>query len=381
MRTRLLAPIGALVLVLTIGCGEGPETPTAPSESKLELVTAAAPLAFRQVSAGKGHSCGVTTDDRVYCWGRNGSGELGDGTTTNRLVPTPTVGGYRFREVSVGEEYTCAITTDDRVFCWGFELAPDTTNASSPVAVEGGLRFRHIATNLDYQRVCGITKDDRAYCWGAAPLGGGTLQGSRAPVPVLTDRRFVEISTGAEQTCALTPSGQTFCWGIKIFGLPGGDVPGLFPTGGLLFRHLSLGNHFGCALTPESKAYCWGTNDRGQLGDGTVIDRTKPVAVSGGRRFLQVSAGDDHTCGVTTQKHGVCWGSNDFGKLGHGASKSFWVRPVPVVGGLSFANIDAGFWHTCAVTTDHAAYCWGRGQLGDGTTTSRPSPVAVAGPK
>ena len=106
------------------------------------------------------------------------------------------------------------------------------------------------------------------------------------------------------------------------------------------------------------------------------------MAVVGGHVFRQISAGGTHTCGIDTERRAYCWGTNVSGALGDGTTKS---RPTPVAvqGGLRFRQIEAGFLHTCGLTyPDNLVYCWGLngyGQLGDGTTTSRPLPVAVAG--
>src|SRR6185312_2484732 len=118
--TRLLTPIiGPVFVVAALGCRET-ESPTAP-EAGPALATAPAPaLSFRQVSGGAEHSCGVTIDDRVYCWGRNNVGQLGDGTTTPRLRPALVASGLRFLGVSAGAYHTCAVATDNRAYCWGF---------------------------------------------------------------------------------------------------------------------------------------------------------------------------------------------------------------------------------------------------------------------
>src|SRR5215207_5701481 len=123
-KSRWTCRAASLALLLsTAGCGqdESPVAPEAYAEHASPAVTAAAttPLAFVQVSTGINHSCGVTADDRVYCWGYNWKGELGDGTTTLRRAPRAVAGGLRFRFVSAGHSFTCGLTTDDRAYCWG----------------------------------------------------------------------------------------------------------------------------------------------------------------------------------------------------------------------------------------------------------------------
>ncbi|MBN2725148.1 MAG: hypothetical protein JXR95_13875 [Deltaproteobacteria bacterium] len=129
---------------------------------------------------------------------------------------------------------------------------------------------------------------------------------------------------------------------------------------------------------------CWGYNDDGQLGDGTTIDRHMPVSVTGLGDILvatQISAGLYHTCAVFSNGEARCWGYNNFGQLGDGTTTS---RSTPVLVAHSpFSQIDSGQYHTCGITDWNYAMCWGtndHGQLGDGTTTNRTTPVLVNGP-
>ena len=189
-----------------------------------------------------------------------------------------------------------------------------------------------------------------------------------------------------------------FCWGSNAAGQLGDNTTTqrLTPVrvrGGLLFRQVATGKLHSCGVTTGDKAYCWGKNSDGQLGDGTLNTRFKPVAVTGGLSFRRVTAGGitdrqrrlGYSCGVTTDNLAYCWGTNDFGRLGIGSTLEFGPRlsPTDVVGGLQFRQVDAGFNHTCAVTTDGRAYCWGRnhlGQLGNDTVGDSSSPVPVLGP-
>ena len=119
-RLRLI-PL-AVAGVLAIGCASDTESPAGPAAPP-SLATTAATLVFRQISAGWSHSCGVTTDNRAYCWGSDSAGQLGDGMTTNRGRPTLVAGGLRFLEVYAGGVHSCGITTANRAYCWGGNAA------------------------------------------------------------------------------------------------------------------------------------------------------------------------------------------------------------------------------------------------------------------
>jgi len=158
------------------------------------------------------------------------------------------------------------------------------------------------------------------------------------------------------------------------------------------FSSVAAGGAHTCAHTSDGAAYCWGRGESGQLGipvptttcqtDGGPFPCSKvPVAVRSEVSFAQLAAGGAHTCGLTSDGSAYCWGGNVSGQVG---DSSFTNRDAParVATGLKFVRIDAGARHTCALTSDGTAYCWGansRGQLGDGTTSPRSAPVAVTG--
>ena len=153
----------------------------------------------------------------------------------------------------------------------------------------------------------------------------------------------------------------------------------------LSFRQVSTSSSHSCGVTTSDVAYCWGSNDIGELGTGSTTGpetcglinpcSTRPVAVTGGLNFRQVSAGFRHSCGVTTNNLAYCWGN------GEGPEGNFSARPVAVPGTRRFLQVTAGTSHGCGVTPLSKAVCWGRfggGVLGDGTFSGRLTPVAVA---
>ena len=421
MTIRMFSGLASVLLLAgAVGCQPDADNPTGPATPPSQSVTAISGLIFRQVSAGGRHTCGVTTHNQAYCWGANGRGQLGDGTTTSRLRPRAVVGGLRFRQVSAGADDTCGVTTDDKAYCWGWDESSEfgTGSASAlglmprPVPVTGGHQFRQVAMpsanfNRDGEHTCALTTDNRAYCWGDnffGALGIGPFSGGgvvNKPTAVVGGHRYRDVSPGVNHTCGVTFEDRVLCWGFNFSGELGNgghdllehNTPAPVQIVGLLFRQVSAGGSFyqdardpfltnrgyTCALTTEAHAYCWGDNKFGQLGDGTGTDRSVPTAVWGNRRFRQISAGPKHVCAVKYSGAAYCWGRNPFGDLGDGTSELQRVRPVPVQGGLLFTAISAGDLH---VTDSGSLYCWGnneKGQLGDGTTTNRPAPTLVSG--
>jgi len=363
-------------------------------------------LTFQTVSAVGHHTCGLTTANHVFCWGRNNNGKLGDGTTTTRSRPVAVEGGQQFSYLSAGNEHTCALTTADEPYCWGSNGDgrigdATTTDRTVPAAVDvSGLAtstFSRISAGS--QHTCGVSTSDVAYCWGHngyGQLGDGSTTARHTPVQVAGGQSFSQVQAGGAQSCGLTTGGEPYCWGYNRYGQLGDgtttdsptpvavDVSGL-PT--QTFVQITAGGSHSCALSTADEPFCWGRNADGQLGDGTFSDSSTPVGVDVSgvtpSTFAQLSANGRNTCGLTTNDEPYCWGWNQYGQIGDDTTI---VREAPVavdVSGLSpqtFRWISTGGAHSCAISTTDAAYCWGRndtGQLGDGTVTQQSTPVWV----
>ena len=302
---------------------------------------------FRSIAAGYLHACAVTTDFRAWCWGNNDHGQLGAGAgvASKSAVPLAVAGGRRFRQVDAGAFHTCGTTyPENRIFCWGNnesgQLGDGTLIARSvPVATLGGLAVRQVATGQDHS--CAVTSTNVAYCWGLnfdGQLGDSTRARRTKPVKVVGGHAFRQIDAGSFHTCGVTTGARPFCWGSGRKGQIGDGKThlSLWPRavlGQLSVARVTTGLYHTCAETTAKKAYCWGDNSFGQIGNGQKASGSMvlaPVPVVGGLSVGQMSVGGWHTCAKTTAGKGYCWGNDAAGQLGDGRSGTGVASPVPV---------------------------------------------------
>lgn len=303
-----------------------------------------------------------------------------------------------WRAIAAGRLHTCALDSLGYAFCWGAndqgQLGFDGIASSSvPVPVVTALQFIDLAAGREH--TCALTAEGAAYCWGRnaeGQLGIGSLQAAPTGVPLLVTggRQFRSIAANdGVHTCALTVGNAAMCWGWEAEGELGNGESLTFrgePTpqmvlGGLVFETLATGGSHTCGLDPTGVAYCWGNDASGQVGDNSQQVppyRAAPVAVAGGLRFKSIGAGASHTCAVTPDGEAYCWGLNDVGQLGNGNVLAEVPSPTPVRTTLAFADITASESTTCGLTLPGEVFCWGRngaGQLGDGTTLDQGVPT------
>ena len=327
-------------------------------------------LGVVQMAAGTDHTCARMTDGTARCWGRNNFGQLGDGTTTTRLLPVtvknsagtgPLTGVL---SIATGSYHSCAVLIDGTTRCWGDngagQLGDGTiVNRHLPVVVKNSAGTAALAgvtaVSLAVVFSCARMRSGTAVCWGnnaEGNLGDGTMTNRPYPTAVKNSAGtgpltgVTEISARGIHVCAVLTNKTAQCWGFNSAGQLGDGtvsvrmlpvvVKNSAGTGALTGVTLvALGDYYTCAVLSSHTAYCWGTNSKGQLGDGTTTNRRLPVAVKGASGsgalagIVSISSGADHTCASITGGRADCWGNNSGGQVGDGTVTNR-TRPVVV---------------------------------------------------
>ena len=340
----------------------------------------AAPMTgFTRVETNANFTCALKSDTTVWCWGRNGSGQLGDGTTTDRSRPVQVANLTGVVSVDTGgNDFACALKSDETMWCWGSngtgQLGDGTnTNRSRPVQVKDLTGVTQMATG--YGHACAVKSNGTVSCWGWNHyyLLGNSGPASNIPVVVSGISTATQVRPGSWHTCAVLANATMSCWGYR-FNTSAGLT-------GITLLSVSKGQHM-CAIASEQILKCWGYNDHGQVGVNNTTEQASPTTVTGFADAVSISSNNHNTCLVKSDGTPWCWGWNAFGQVGVPGSASQLV-PVVVSGVTGVSQISAGYSHTCAVLTDTTVKCWGDnrwGQLGNGTTTSSYNAVTVSAP-
>jgi alpha-tubulin suppressor-like RCC1 family protein len=374
-------------------------------------------------TATGGSTCGIYNANKVYCWGYNGFGQLGNSSTTASLSPvsitdTGVLAGKTVRNIASGSGHRCVIASDAKVYCWGRnsafgQLGNGTTAQSTvPVAVDASgvlasKSITQIATGDQF--TCALSSDGLVFCWGlgtSGQLGNAGTASSTVPVAVdtsgaLAGKTVRQITAGTSHACALTSDNLAYCWGANSDGRIGNNVtsssvssPAAVTMTGILsgktISSIAAGGIHTCAIASDNLAYCWGGNTNGQLGNTSTTGSKVPVAVTtsgvlSGKTITAISTGTDHTCVIASDSQAYCWGFNSTGQLGNNtltqSTSAVAVDTSGVLAGKTLRSLNTAYQKSCVIASDSQIYCWGNntsGPLGDSSNTNRRVPVAAA---
>ena len=359
-----------------------------------------------QISAGESHTCATTAAKGLLCWGADDKGQLGLGPNTSCDVPdaTPVPSlEYGVISVSAGPNYSCAVV-DNGIRCWGAGDSGQQGDATTQQAM-----LPHDVINLSAPANTGIPEvsagnghacaiyNGELYCWGGLDhgvVGDGKEGRLLSPQLVPGLNTTATVSSGREHACALSASGSVSCWGRNNFGQVGDNTTAdsigpkvIIPNGA---SAVATGDTHSCAIV-GGNVRCWGRNQWGQLGVGNNNDAPVPETIPNLTGVTAIAAGNLHTCAIYSDANVIggvkCWGRNTNGELGLGDYPPC-IQPIDCLSPTKIPNlsgvkaISASAFYTCAVDGTNSLMCWGRnnyGQLGLGDQTNQNLPVMVPG--
>jgi alpha-tubulin suppressor-like RCC1 family protein len=335
--------------------------------------------------------------NRLWGWGRNSYGGLGDNTVVNKSSPVQPVSvGNNWSQVSVGGYHTAGIKTDGTLWLWGknsYGTVGDNTavRKSSPIqTISGGSNWQKVACG--YNHTAAIKTDGTLWLWGRnnlgsnGALGDNTVTHKSSPVQTVSGgTNWKQISCGNNYTAAIKLDGTLWCWGNNGSGVLGDNTvtnrssPVQTVTFTTDWQKLDCGAFHIAAIKTDGTLWLWGNNTQGQLGDNTTVRKSSPIqTISGGTNWKQVACGYFHTAAIKLDGTLWCWGYNLYGQVGDNTI-SYKSSPVQTVaGGNNWKQTDCGSYHSAAIKLDGTLWCWGynpQGSLGDNTTADKSSPV------
>jgi alpha-tubulin suppressor-like RCC1 family protein len=355
-----------LLWPLLAACSAAPSGPDPDTASQAEPVVAADSavngISYSSssiIAGGYGHNCMLGRDGTVLCGGLNSVGQLGDGSTTNRPIPVQVANLGQQTSVAAGGFHSCSIDVTGNAHCWGSN--------------------------------------------SVGQLGNGSFTNSPTPQTVTwlgynLYPSFVQLAGGMNHTCGLDVMGFVWCWGQGAEGELGNggtanspwmvsvhninDDPNAFWLAQPAIA-IAAGAYHTCALLADHTVVCWGHNAYGQLGDGTIQQRSTPVPVAGLKNVVAISGSAFGSCALTAGGGMYCWGRGLEGELGNGTTTSIQPTPTPVLtydpvthttarlGDVRALSAGSTNYHNCAITAKYGTLCWGgnwQGQIGAGAS-------------
>jgi alpha-tubulin suppressor-like RCC1 family protein len=360
--------------------------------SYISGLLAAPSLALAQsVAAGDSHTVLSKPDGTVWAWGYNSSGQLGDGSTTERRTPVQVTGLSNIVAVAAGQYHTLALGSDGTVWSWGYnsngQLGTGTTTGRSTPGTVLGLPVV-VAISAGATHSVALGSDGTIWIWGLntnGQLGNGTTTRSLQPIPVTTGWIATAIGAGSSHTLAVRDDGTLWAWGANASGQlgDGTTTQRTLPVqvSGVAGAVAAVGGSCHTAvLRNDGRVLTTGCNSSGQLGDNTTTSRQSMALVSTLVNVASVSAGGAFTSALTTAGEVWSWGQNLYGQIGDGTTSNRLV-PVRTLTSDVIGKLAAGSSHAIAASTAGVVFTWGsngNGRLGDGTTLRRTSPTAIS---
>ncbi|MYM80712.1 hypothetical protein GTP44_01885 [Duganella sp. FT50W] len=394
--TATVAQVASTGIVSAKGAGTETITATSTADNIAGSINLTVVTPWTQFAAGGNQTIGLKADGKLYSWGSNIRGQLGDGTSTDRNAPTLVSGNSTlWKQVAVGDRFAVAIRTDGTLWAWGYNLFGQLGDGTQidrlvPVQVGTAKNWSYVAAGKAHvvalqSTTTGTTSVNSLWVWGSNANGqlgitGSATDGFKPRMVGLATDNWLTVAAGDAHTLAIKSDQTLWAWGDNSNGQLGISGTGTTPAqvGTALWSYVAAGSGHSLAIRNDGTLWGWGKNDAGQVGNATNITQTAPVQIGTAADWARVAGGVSHSIGVRNNGTLWVWGANTEGQLGNGTNDT--NLPVQVGNLTVWKSVAAGAYHSAAQRADSSLWTWGRnteGQLGNGGNTTSSVPQNI----